>query len=97
MLVEIWHFSLSYVAKDKKKEGKKNDHRLAVELYINTSYNVKTDFELTVLKGQECLNVNLFFFNGNFKDFLDGLKVQVNANIILSYKTEPDRFKKVTR
>lgn len=49
MLVEIWHFSLSNVVKD-KKEGK-NDHRLAVELYINTSYNVKTDFELNVLKG----------------------------------------------
>lgn len=51
------------------------------------AYNVKTDFKLTVLKGQQCLNVNLFFFNGNFKDFLDGLKVQVHANITLSYKT----------
>lgn len=49
MLVEIWRFSLSNVAKDRKKEGK-NAHQQAVELYINTSYNVKTDFELTVLK-----------------------------------------------
>ena len=35
-----------------QKEKEKNDHRLAVALYINIqAYNVKTDFELTVLKG----------------------------------------------